>query len=260
MQKYLLLISSFFFLYACKNTQVINSSSNVAQQSESSQFYSGSEEMVTSTADLIESNLDTIPTESTEPVSAVESSEMVEHENYQAIIDAYREAINQGQEFGTNKDLNYLALYNLKYTGPISYAYDDVDHNGVVELLIKNDYQVFDVFTYNNNTPVKLFNDHTLAERSHMTIYQDGTIVVRGSSGAASGGYNFFEFNDAGSQLNLVAQYFYDFRPAEDQSTLPFVSVDDDSLRYTEEEFYEMTGINTNAELDLENLTWTLIQ
>lgn len=49
-----------------------------------------------------------------------------------------------------------------------------------------------DVYAYDGTAAKKLFDDETLAERSGLTICQDGTICVCGSGGASDGEAIFY--------------------------------------------------------------------
>lgn len=140
------------------------------------------------------------------------------YEAYQKIIDEYVSAIDAGESYESSSpefpNVNAIAMLQKRnYNIDIKYALYDIDGNGIEELLFTNDEKydcIMDIYTFDRTSANKLFNDDTLAERSHLTIYEDGTIYIYGSGGAAYGSATFYKIIDGGYDVMIAEKYSFD--------------------------------------------------
>lgn len=135
-------------------------------------------------------------------------------EIYLPILDEYRQAMLKRSfeegEFPNISEVMMQVYYyqegGLKdgiYTG-FYYTYYDVDNNGIDELIISygsEEKYICDIYGINNNTPKKLIDEYTLGERSQLSIYPDGTIVMISSGGYDLTGVNIYHFSEKGDEL-----------------------------------------------------------
>ncbi len=135
-------------------------------------------------------------------------------EIYLPILDEYRQAmLKRSFEEGEFPNISEVMMQEyyyqeggLKdgvYTG-FYYTYYDVDNNGVDELIISygaEEKYICDIYGINNNTPKKLIDEYTLGERSQLSIYPDGTIVMISSGGYDLTGVNIYHFSEKGDEL-----------------------------------------------------------
>ena len=107
---------------------------------------------------------------------------------YAGILDAYYTAVTQQPEFsdlpaGVNFD-----LYPFICQNSLGFCYNDVNSDGVQELLIGPvgpDYSsawIFDAYTVADGQCITLFQGY---ERNYLVLLSDGTLVNRSSSGAS---------------------------------------------------------------------------
>lgn len=173
---------------------------------------------------------------------------------FQKITDEYSEAINKGYDYVIkNNDkypnVNNLALFNHKnYPMQFFYCNYDIDNNGTDELLIGyGENKIFDVYGFDGNKAVKLFNDETLAERSELIIFKNGVLKIHGSGGAKYGSEEFYKFSDNGYTLNKIKEYIVDWELYPDT---PYYN---DNEFLTPKEFENMVKENGD-ELDITEL------
>lgn len=140
---------------------------------------------------------------------------------YQSIINEYAKAVTQGGSYMADHEaefpnVNSLAISGVdSYGNTILYSLFDIDSNGVPELLLgykseSNPPVAFDVYLFNGTSAVKLFDDDTLAERSYLTLYTDGTMYIYGPGGALHGNAEFYKILD-GKSLKLEKEYTVDY-------------------------------------------------
>lgn len=72
--------------------------------------------------------------------------------------------------------------------------------------------KIMDVYAYDGTAAKKLFDDETLAERSSLTICQDGTMCVCGFGGASDGEATFYMMAEDGFSAKIVRSYTCDYR------------------------------------------------
>lgn len=106
--------------------------------------------------------------------------------------------------FVNRQILYYVHQYKGEGADPaqeenLQYAYYDVDGNGREELIVaryvaEERYSLIGMYALANDAPVTL--DNTVGDRSHLTIYTDGTIGISGSSGASSYSVDYYRLDD----------------------------------------------------------------
>lgn len=161
------------------------------------------------------------------PISKEESSaQLYESDLYASVLEMYGQAmslpptddvsIELSQRFtGVNSNMmcHYYSAHMDGENGFQFYsALYDIDHNGVDELLIgcnpwDEKIVLVDAYALSGDVPVKLqFEDpslgyETLGERSSLSIYPDGGIVLMGASGAEQVCYSLFHISENGYTL-----------------------------------------------------------
>lgn len=132
----------------------------------------------------------TVPvTEATTEVPVVTAKPL-----YSEVMDSYYDALLQG--FGPadymDRGLNYMPGF-VKDLDQVGYVMDDLDNDGVTELLIGSVEEglIYAMYTVKDGQEVQVID---AMERSTYDLTSDGLILNRGSNGAASYGYNLYRF------------------------------------------------------------------
>ena len=135
---------------------------------------------------------------------------------YGGVISAYYRAYTTGNttsEYAFNNGLSEF----ISYAPHVGYALQDLDGNGVDELIIAGvndgsytDIVIFDLYTLENGQPVQLA---TSRARSRYFLRSDGSVLNEGSNGA---GNSIFVVNRLyGSQLTPIESAFTWFMDSE---------------------------------------------
>lgn len=167
--------------------------------------------------------------------------ENTNNKKYALIFEEYKEALNdENFENMIDVDDTYPHINewivkekirtdkeNSEYNFNISYTYYDIDKNGLDELVMFAVYDIdsskptiIDIYTYdsNENKPVKVIDDGSLGYRAHADIYNNGIILLQGSSGADNGVVEITKILSDGHNVeNKIYYYKY-----EDVNTLTF--------------------------------------
>lgn len=137
------------------------------------------------------------------------SKQEVDLEAYQSIISEYEQILSTGMPID-NMSANFLSTSIQSYA-TIQYAYADVTHNGVPELLIATDstpeLSLLDLYTIIDGQVVKLTTAHDLTmlgERMTLEPLTDGRFLFRGSSSAWDHLHKLFRYD--ASQQALVEE------------------------------------------------------
>lgn len=134
---------------------------------------------------------------------------------YQKIIEEYREALAVGSSRSNTQflDVNNLgiALGGYSYER-VFYGFFDIDSDGIEELLIglndaDSNIRIMDLYAYDGSIARKLMYDETMAERSPINIYEDGTIYKYASDGAMQGRAYFYKLSREGYAAMLNEQF-----------------------------------------------------
>ena len=164
-------------------------------------------------------------------------------EAYQGILDTYNEALLMGAAEVQESPENYPKINPLlvfltetaQGKSEIVYTLYDIDENGTKELLIGSrsggtDARVVGIYCFDGADAKNMFEDETLAERSLLQIYQNGTIYIYGSGGASYGIADFYRI-DGEDAVIQTEEYTFDMDGHSDQ---PYYN---DSESLTKEEF-----------------------
>ncbi len=110
-----------------------------------------------------------------------------------------------------------MIMYNNQYpdSTQLYYSYYDIDGNGTDELLLgtgKPDgsfISYFDVFTTDGTSTYRFFSEDSMGDRTHLTIYTDGTMDKNGSSGYADGGQECWIIGEDGFTPEKLLGFIY---------------------------------------------------
>ena len=132
----------------------------------------------------------TVPvTEATTEVPVVTAKPL-----YSEVMDSYYDALLQGLDPADYMDrgLNYLPGI-VKDLDQVGYVMDDLDGDGVTELLIGSVEEglIYAMYTVKDGQEVQVID---AGERNTYELTSDGLILNQGSNGAASHGYNLYSF------------------------------------------------------------------
>ncbi|MGL6201975.1 MAG: WG repeat-containing protein [Lachnospiraceae bacterium] len=145
-----------------------------------------------------------------------ESNTNVE-EIYQKVLNQYKQAIDENYYRdildGVSDDediigeyINMELLSSSRYYDEfyVYYAFEDVDDNGMSELLIgasdatTNNRLYYDIFSTDGNKPIRIFEDMEFGYRTNFFIYSDGIIEINWSGSAFDNGYEFYSISTDG--------------------------------------------------------------
>lgn len=161
------------------------------------------------------------------PISKEENSaQLNESDLYASVLEMYGQAMSlpptddvslelskRFADVNSNMMCHYYSAHTDGENGFQFYsALYDIDHNGVDELLIgcnpwDEKIVLVDAYALSGDVPIKLqFEDpglgyETLGERSNLSIYPDGGIVLMGASGAELVCYSLFHISENGYTL-----------------------------------------------------------
>ena len=120
-------------------------------------------------------------------------------ENYQTVLSTDSTAYLAAPENYFNGDHQAIFYYHTYQDSDFYYAYRDMDGNGMEELLIgagSGGYiQMVDLYGFDGTQPVQLIDESTLGDRSTLTILEDNTISLFGSSGAAESSQDYWQLD-----------------------------------------------------------------
>lgn len=129
------------------------------------------------------------------------------NEYYQA-MNADDNAFDAGDWSSINNLMVHYARGNYGELGKLYYSLYDIDKNGVPELIFSNGTHFIDIYSLNNGSLIKLFENCCFGERSHLHVLTDGTLLTEGSSGASTSSYGTHKLGGNGSLESTGAYYF----------------------------------------------------
>ena len=151
------------------------------------------------------------------------SDDASNEEKYKPVLDIYKDIVMNLDKQGNSKDSPYaegtkeyewrgaiiVAVTTLRLsTNVLGYAFCDLNKNGNDEMiLLLDDYTVLAIFSFADGEPVLL--DHYW-NRKKCAIEQDGTIQVRGSSGAYNSSRSIYEIAKDDTELVRLEEYGMD--------------------------------------------------
>lgn len=101
---------------------------------------------------------------------------------------------------------SYVTFHVKELNLPIQYALHDFNEDGINEIMALFDSSIIEIYSLQDQKLVPFFNDPTLAERSHLTLYSTNQIDVRQTSGAAYNYFTLYELNDNGSGVRAIGR------------------------------------------------------
>ena len=116
---------------------------------------------------------------------------------YNKIIRDYELPLVAQDDVDTGK-LNGVIIHyqkNNEDKSLLTYAYHDVNADGIDELLILYQNKIADMYTLVDEVAYQLYDTGCLAERCRVTLYNDQTMVYYGAGGASIGGYNKYKLD-----------------------------------------------------------------
>ena len=196
---------------------------------------------------------------------------------YEPIADQYRAAMEQnlGMDPRTGmlldnvelgEEINYLIpMHSRSYSNyggmdpaefQIYYALIDLNADGVNEYFIgagtsQEDARIYDVFSLDGTSPVRVINEPTLGERTIMTVFEDMGFRVYGSGGAYYHGVDFYVLEIGQTKPTLLYAY-------EQDGETTFYYVDDGETRSQISEQKYFDGIKSADRTEFQ-LPWILI-
>lgn len=189
------------------------------------------------------------PTEPAQTEAPTEVPVVTAKPLYGEILDGYFDALLQGfgpQEY-MDRGLNYL-VGMVGDVDKVGYAMDDVDGDGVSELMVGSvdEGLIYAMYTVKDGQETQIID---AMERSTYQLTSDGLILNRGTNGAASYGYNLYRLENGSLQFQdaLVFDaakdeknpWFYTKNPEWAQDALE--SVDTEVGETTEQDLLEST-------------------
>ncbi len=177
------------------------------------------------------------------------------HKLYEEVLDQYKVLLGEPEKIDiSNKEefpdiyINTMYVYSMDNFGvKVYYTYYDINGDGVDELLISFDGNGTDgIYNYNNVNLLMPLETGTY--RSHIRIFEDGTVLLASSGGAASGAYTYYKFDEG--QIKLQTEYSYDYM-SENKAYENGVELD-----MTENEFYSFLAEKNQSHKEVE-LDWT---
>lgn len=95
-----------------------------------------------------------------------------------------------------NGDHRSVRYYHVYHGDNFYYAYLDIDGSGMEELLIgfgiAGNIKIVDLYGFDGERAVQLIDEPTLGDRSSLSLLTDGTLFLRGSSGAEYTSYECY--------------------------------------------------------------------
>ena len=205
--------------------------------------------------------------EKTQPVSNNETEKVEENSEpatlpasqsddmYQAVIDDYKfglasfnlddvdaeEKLVEEHGYANPSLVTHIARYEADGV-EVTFAFYDIDKNGVDELLVGASGTLGAIYAYDKdyNVPVNIFFQDTM-ERGMLNIYDNGIICSEGSGGAALHYYEFGKMAANGVSYELLEsieeEYIYEneapvYRDAKTGTTLEYKSLDEIMDKY----------------------------
>lgn len=133
---------------------------------------------------------------------------------YQELISKINSGFEDNWNYGLPETLELSNIYSYGNSEGFGYAIQDINSDGIKELLIGNNYSdadakiftpVYDIFTYADNKLIKLA---TGGERDRYYLTEDNLIAEKGSNSAFNSFYAYYDIKD--NALSLREAVIYD--------------------------------------------------
>ena len=129
---------------------------------------------------------------------------------YQNLLELYQKALRENWDAPTciENDLSLMVAYEGDYYGELGYAMQDLDGNGIEELIITDGLNIYDLYTIIQDEEVIPLHLASAMERIQYYLTTDGWIYNLGSGGAAVSYHTLYSLE--GRELKLLEGYMMD--------------------------------------------------
>lgn len=148
------------------------------------------------------------PPSVTEEESIPETAQEIQQDPYENILKKYKTAIELGWDPGVcvENDVSFLVGYHAGQPETLGYSQQDLDSNGIPELIVSEGSVIYDLYTLSPEMkPVKLLSG---SERMVYTLCPDGSIFYCGSGSAFLTGFVLYRVREG--KLEAEKAYLYD--------------------------------------------------
>lgn len=152
------------------------------------------------------------PIQEPSPSPAQQENIMSPETVYAPILEEYSILLGDPDTFTTkyaNPNMVEIILNTESTDNVGEYAYYDIDGNGTQELLISYGKQyknIIDIYTVFDGSAIRLLSDCPMGERTQVSIYPDGTIILLGSGGADLHSLTVYKMEDNGRSLSSSSE------------------------------------------------------
>lgn len=174
---------------------------------------------------------------------------------YQRLVDEYYSTIMEADVENIPESLNadvVEEIVNEESERTLYFSLYDIDGNGIEELLLSLDQQIFEVYSTDGEIISPYFNDEYLSQRSYLTIFDNGHMIVQASGGAEYAEYSLYEISGDGLVVTELDRIMYDSVGAPEGT--PYYRESEEDVYYTQEEFEEMFGLTEMMPVDITTL------
>ena len=191
-----------------------------------------------------------------------------DEKKYESIINNYKNALAEYDlediDSDTNIEQKYpmvnlsLLMHIARYSSEgvkLTFAFYDVDKNGVNELIVGADNAIGAIYSFDrvSNKPVKIYFQETL-ERGNLLIYDNGVIFSEGSGGAALHYYEFGKIANDSISYEMIEAIEEEYVEGKEEPTYKN-SISRDVLEYHSlDEIYDKYLENTKV---VENIAFS---
>lgn len=133
-----------------------------------------------------------------------------EVQEYQSLLELYQTAIREDWNPAQcmENGLSLMVAYEGDYYGELGYAMQDLDGNGIQELIITDGLNIYDLYTIIQDEEVGPLHLASAMERIQYYLTTDGWIYNLGSGGAAVSYHTLYSLE--GRELKLLEGYMMD--------------------------------------------------
>lgn len=130
-----------------------------------------------------------------------EEGPLADYPAYQLLVDEYYTTIMESDLENIPESLNsdvVEEIVNEESERDLNFSLYDIDGNGIEELLLTMDQQIFEVYSTDGEIISPYFNDEYLSQRSYLMLYDNGHMIVQASGGAEYSQYSLYEISGDG--------------------------------------------------------------
>lgn len=129
---------------------------------------------------------------------------------YQNLLELYQKALRENWDPPTcmENGLSLMVAHRGEYYGELGYALQDLDGNGIQELIITDGLNIYDLYAVTSDKGAEPLHIIDASERNQYYLTTDGLIYKMGSGSAWVSSYLLYELN--GLALDLQKGYMMD--------------------------------------------------